>query len=557
MADVTKSVKMNTTYVLESRIQIEFTIGTGNKSTNSTPISYKIYLINNDYRYHNQRWLTSNDPKASLTFGGSNVSVTPNSFTIVGTGATNNTDFATIASGKFNYKHDSNGVAGTVKFSTTVDPNIPTIRNHGPVTITGTVKIPNITVHTKSTMSIPSQLTIGKSVTASVSSSSSSYYHIVSISVGGKQANLGSRTGGGDIKKNVPESLATGLGNKVSAKGTAYIHTYTSSRGSLIGSNSYSVTINAGATVKPTMTGSNATVVDTDTKAKAITGGNNKDYIATISDINVTIPNSAIHLLSGTSTTSRRATIYKKGTSTKIEEKTTTGTTVVINNIPNPSSATEEWDVKVSIQDSRGVWSDEYLAKTIKVYRYIAPTANATVNRHRITPTTIVTSISFKYSSLTIGGSVKNTLNLTLRGGYVGDTAAKLTSEKYKITSGTWAPKITGVANTRSYVVGLIMDDGVTSTTIEIGRVGTEEVPLDIYKNGIGVGKLHSEGSANLEVGIGGINSDGPIKIGGKDIGMGLTNQRNNESLKYWVGTKAQYDAISTKSSTTIYDIIK
>lgn len=557
MADVIKSVKMNTTYVLDSRIQIEFDIGAGNKSTNSTPITYRIYLINNDYRYHNQRWLTSNDPKASLTFGGSNISVTPNSFTIVGTGATNNTDFATIASGKFNYKHNSNGVAGTVKFSTTVDPNIPTIRNHGPVTITGTVTIPNIAVHKKSTMSIPSQLTIGKSVTASVSSSSSSYYHIVSISVGGKQANLGSRTGGGDIKKNVPESLATGLGNKVSAPGTAYVHTYTSNGGSLIGSNSYSVTINAGATVKPTMTGSNATVVDTDAKAKAVTGGNNKDYIATISDINVTIPNSAIHLLSGTSTTSRKATIYKKGTSTKIEEKTTTGTTVVINNIPNPSSATEEWDVKVSIQDSRGVWSDEYLAKTIKVYRYIAPSANATVNRHGTTPTTIVTSISFKYSPLTIGGSVKNTLNLTLRGGYVGDTAAKLTSKEYKTTSGTWAPTITGVANTRSYVVGLIMDDGVTSTTIEIGRVGTEEVPLDIYKNGIGVGKMHSEGSANLEVGIGGIDSDGPIKIGGKEIGMGLTNQRNNQSLQYWVGTKAQYDAISTKSSTTIYDIIK
>ena len=557
MADVVKSVKMNTHYVLESRIQIEFTIGTGNRSTNSTPISYKIYLINNDYRYHNQSWLTSSDPQASLTFGGSDISVTTNSFSIIGTGATDNTDFATIASGRFNYKHNSNGVAGTVKFSTTVDPKIPTILNHGPVTITGTVTIPNIAVHSTSTMSIPSQLTIGKSVTASVSSSSSSYYHIVYISVGGKQANLGSRTGGGDIKKNVPESLADGLGNKVSAQGTAYISTYTSSGGSLIGTRSYSVTINAGATAKPTMTGSNATVVDTDTKAKAITGGNNKDYIATISDINVTIPNSAIHLLSGTSTTSRKATIYKKGTSTKIEERTTTGTSVVISNIPNPSSATEEWDVKVSIQDSRGVWSDEYLAKTIKVYRYIAPSANATVNRHGTTSTTIVTSISFKYSPLTIGGSVNNTLNLTLRGGYVGDTADKLTSKEFTSTSGTWSPTIKSVANTRSYVVGLIMDDGITSTTIEIGRVGTEEVPLDIYKNGIGVGKMHSEGSANLEVGIGGIDSDGPIKIGGKEIGMGLTNQRNNESLQYWVGTKAQYDAISTKSSTTIYDIIK
>lgn len=554
MADVIKSKQMDTFYVLSTRIQIEFTIGTGNRSTNSTPITYRIYIINNDSGYDNQRWLTSNSPQASLTFGGNNISVTPNSFTIVGTGATNNKDFATIASGTFSHKHNSNGVAGTVNFSTTVDPKIPAISNHGPVTITGTVTIPNIVVNTKSTMRIPSQLTIGEAVTASVSSSSSSYFHIVYISVGGSQANLGSRTGGGNITAVVPSSLATGLGSKVSAQGTAYISTYTSSGGSLIGTTAYSVTVRSGVTVKPTMTGSNATVVDTDAKAKAITGGNNKDYIATISDINVTIPNSAIHLLSGTSTTSRKATIYKKGTSTKIEERTTTGTSIVINNIPNPSSATEEWDVKVSIQDSRGVWSDEYLAKTIKVYRYVAPTANATVNRHGTTPTTIVTSISFTYSPLTIGGSVKNNLNLTLRGGYVGDTATELMSKDFTSTSGTWAPTITGVANTRSYIVGLIMDDGITSTTIEIGRVGTEEVPLDVYKNGIGVGKIHSGGSTNLEVGVGGIDSLGPITVAGKSIG--LVNQRNNQNLQYWVGTKAQFDAISTKSSTTIYDII-
>lgn len=557
MADVVKSTQMDTYYVLNSKIQIEFDIGAGNKSTNSTPITYRIYIINNDSGYDGQRWLTSNSPQASLTFGGSNISVTPNSFTIVGTGATNNKDFATIASGTFSHKHNSNGVAGTVNFSTTVDPRIPTILNHGPVTITGSVSIPNISLDSKSTMTIPNQLTIGQAYTATISSSSSAYWHSVTISVGGSSTTLGSRTGGGSVTGTISTSLAQGMGSSLSKAGTAYVFTYRSSTNlTQIGYSSYPVTIHAGTTLKPTISSSGVTVKDTDARAIAVTGANSNNFIASISDISVYIPNSAVTLTGGGSISSRRATLYKSGTSTKIDERTASGTTLVFNNIPNSSSVTENWDVKISAQDSRGVWSDEVLVKTITTYRYASPTANGTATRNTNTPTTVETSISFTYSPLTIGGSVKNNLKLTLRGGYVGESMSNLIDRTYTTPTGTWIPTVTSVANTKSYIIQVIMDDGISQTTVEIGRVGTEQVPLDIYKTGIGVGKVHSGGSANLEVGVGGIDSEGPIKIGGKDIGMGLTNQRNNESLQYWVGTKAQYDAISTKSATTIYDII-
>ena len=39
--------------------------------------------------------------------------------------------------------------------------------------------------------------------------------------------------------------------------------------------------------------------------------------------------------------------------------------------------------------------------------------------------------------------------------------------------------------------------------------------------------------------------------------GTGIVNQQNNQTLKYWAGTEAQYNAISNKDPNTIYDIFK
>lgn len=37
--------------------------------------------------------------------------------------------------------------------------------------------------------------------------------------------------------------------------------------------------------------------------------------------------------------------------------------------------------------------------------------------------------------------------------------------------------------------------------------------------------------------------------------GQNIINQNGGQPLKYWAGTKAQYDAIATKDASTIYDI--
>ena len=39
--------------------------------------------------------------------------------------------------------------------------------------------------------------------------------------------------------------------------------------------------------------------------------------------------------------------------------------------------------------------------------------------------------------------------------------------------------------------------------------------------------------------------------------GQNIINQQGQQALKYWAGTQAQYDALSTKDPNTIYDIFK
>lgn len=47
---------------------------------------------------------------------------------------------------------------------------------------------------------------------------------------------------------------------------------------------------------------------------------------------------------------------------------------------------------------------------------------------------------------------------------------------------------------------------------------------------------------------------EGPRGANGEP-GQNIINQNGGQPLKYWVGTKVQYDAIANKDANTIYDI--
>lgn len=68
--------------------------------------------------------------------------------------------------------------------------------------------------------------------------------------------------------------------------------------------------------------------------------------------------------------------------------------------------------------------------------------------------------------------------------------------------------------------IEFLITDGAGVTARGIAVLGTEAVPLALGKRGIGVGKMvdNADGQADLQVGPNGIDSEGPIKIDGKDI---------------------------------------
>ena len=59
---------------------------------------------------------------------------------------------------------------------------------------------------------------------------------------------------------------------------------------------------------------------------------------------------------------------------------------------------------------------------------------------------------------------------------------------------------------------------------------------------------------------VGPRGEQGPIGLTGPKgadgaPGQNIINQNGGQPLKYWFGSKSQYDALSTKDSTTIYDV--
>src|SRR5699024_3309352 len=88
-------------------------------------------------------------------------------------------------------------------------------------------------------------------------------------------------------------------------------------------------------------------------------------------------------------------------------------------------------------------------------------------------------------------------------------------SNKYANTSaalrGTYKGTLTGYSTTASSSVRLRVVDALGTTTVNLNSLGTESVPLDVTQRGIGDGKIQSGGGAKLQVGSGGIDSEGKI----------------------------------------------
>ena len=59
---------------------------------------------------------------------------------------------------------------------------------------------------------------------------------------------------------------------------------------------------------------------------------------------------------------------------------------------------------------------------------------------------------------------------------------------------------------------------------------------------------INIDGNGTLSVNTSGLN------INSVDVTNKIINQNGNQQMKYWFGSKAQFEAIRTKDPNTIYD---
>ena len=96
---------------------------------------------------------------------------------------------------------------------------------------------------------------------------------------------------------------------------------------------------------------------------------------------------------------------------------------------------------------------------------------------------------------------------------------------------------------------GIVRPDNVT-TEVNNGAIKTKTAT----RGSVGVVKpdgstINIDGNGTISVNKSGLN------INSVDVTTKIINQNGNQQMKYWYGSKSQYDAIRTKDVSTIYDV--
>ena len=96
---------------------------------------------------------------------------------------------------------------------------------------------------------------------------------------------------------------------------------------------------------------------------------------------------------------------------------------------------------------------------------------------------------------------------------------------------------------------GIVRPDNVT-TEVNNGVMKTKTAT----RTNVGVVKpdnstINVDGNGTISVNKSGLN------INSVDVANKIINQNGKQQMKYWFGSKSQYDAIRTKDSNTIYDV--
>lgn len=483
-------------------VGIELTASNENKTNLTHDVNWRVYIYTTNT---NNNWTNpESETVVTATLDGDSIySVTNANFNLG-----YKKGQVTFASGTKTVKHGSNGKK-SVSFSVYMDPKFQPWNVSG-TTLTGSFDLPDISVapppptYSVSTISsYPTRVRVGERVTVSIKSGGSGYTHDLWVAGDGLSLSVGSRTGSGSITFNIPSGFNDKIGTKSSMSGIFMIFSYTDTGGKA-GDNYKSITILPPLS-PPTVTGSD--ISDANTYASKVFTSTNQ-FLSAFSNINATVNGAAG---SSGATITQYEVVLKNSSGTTRMSGTSSSRTV---NLGVPSfitSDSEVLDVFTRVRDSNGNWSSQVKQSSlIRVHAYAAPSGTGSVAR--TTGTSAKVSYNWSASSIKQGGSTEvNSVSIQVQskprgGSYKVDDTYNATA-----FSGSNSVTLSGYTTTQSYDFRLYIYDGVTGVYVNINALGTEAVPLDLSRGGAGVGKIHSDSGAHLQVGNKGIDSEGKI----------------------------------------------
>lgn len=326
--------------------------------------------------------------------------------------------------------------------------------------------------------------TIGSPVTININRQSSSFKHTVRYAWANKSGTIASNVDT-STAWTIPLDFANDIPNSETGTGTIYVDTY--SEGTMIGTQSATLTASVPVSMKPTFTG--VSLSDSNTAARKVVRNANT-FIQIMSNIKVSFNGASGSY--GSTITGYHAEIVGKNQTTDFN-----GGTLGIMNYNGTIT------VRASVSDSRGRWSDPRDV-SVTVLEYFALSLSFSVVRTGSTSSTLEIIRNARIAPLIVNGIQKNTMKLTFKvspygkDAYTTDTGPA-SGEWLSISSLVNSPaNLAGeYAANKSWQVLAILEDKFTSTSFK-AQVPVESVVLSYDRDGLGIGKIREFGALDV-----------------------------------------------------------
>lgn len=500
--------KWPTSYALNTVTELELTTSQ-NISSNYTRVNYvvRVKKINN----WNDNWTpASGGSYLTLTIGGTTVRNAYRSNWTTANNAANAT--VVVDSGHVDVYHNADGTK-VIDYRMELNPNVSVIGRMPNRVISGSFTV--ATIPRTSSFTVSSSLTTGSNYTVNITRASASFTHRIYRKIGSSEVQLTSSAVASSHTINMPHSLFNSYPNHSSISASIIVKTFNGA--TQIGSSSQNVTINLISTAVPT----NSTTAVSNSDSKPFSVSN--QLLRGVSRL--TLGTGTVGGSYSSTITSYEFSYQQAGRdwSPTVSSNTKTYTYPAFN---FPNSGSVVLNVRSRVRDSRGRYSNWATVNgALRVHAYSPPSIGSiSVRRAGSGNTTLQVYRSHSVTPLYQQGSTSNqrntaSLRFETRGLGASTVTANTGGRSTSLsTAAAWVNLAGSFDASKSYQVRAVLSDARQTVYGSWVSVGTEFVPLDVGFKGVGVGKVHSDGSADLEVGSGGVNSDGAIKRNGFDI---------------------------------------